>query len=267
MKTFSKLILTVIGIGALFFIIQLVDWVAIFNPQKISKTTEEKLGELYWEIISKMEKEVKNDSITIPIKKLFNKIADKNELDITELKIHVLQNEQINAFALPGNRIILYTGLIKESENQGELAGVICHELAHIHKKHIMKKLVKEIGLSTIISMTTGNGAGTETVKQALKILSSSAYDRNLETEADLTAIEYLENAKMSPEYFADFMFKMSELMEVAKELTIISSHPHSEDRTKAILDNTKLKKDKHQDILSTREWDSLKNNTYNVVN
>lgn len=259
MKTFSKLIITVISIGALFFVIQLVDWVAIFNPQKISKTTEEKLGELYWDIISKMEKEVKNDSITIPIQKLFKEIAEKNELDISELKIHILQNNEINAFALPGNRIIIYTGLIQESENQGELAGVICHELAHIQKKHIMKKLVKEIGLSTIISMTTGNGAGTETIKQALKILSSSAYDRNLETEADLTAIEYLENAKMSPEYFADFMFKMSELIQVAKELMIISSHPHSEDRTKALLVNSTIKKEKHRDILTTNEWDSLK--------
>jgi predicted Zn-dependent protease len=77
----------------------------------------------------------------------------------------VLNNDEINAFALPNGHLIVYSGLILNSDNQEELIGFICHEIAHIALNHIMKRLVKEIGTSVLISMTTGNG-GSEIIKE-----------------------------------------------------------------------------------------------------
>ena len=96
------------------------------------------------------------------------------------IKVHVLNKDEINAFALPNGHLIIYSGLINNSGNQEELTGVICHEIAHIELNHVMKKLIKEIGLSVLISMTTGKG-GSEIIKETAKMLSSSAFDRKLE--------------------------------------------------------------------------------------
>ena len=78
--------------------------------------------------------------------------------------------------------------MLQAFDNENQLGFVICHEIAHIQLSHVMKKLVKEIGLSVLISMTTGK-SGSGTIQEGLKLLSSSAYDRNLEKEADLKAV------------------------------------------------------------------------------
>ena len=80
-----------------------------------------------------------------------------------------------NAFALPGGHLVLYTGLINASDNFEEVTGVIGHELAHIELNHVMKRLVREIGLSALISMTTGE-SNPQVVLETAKLLSSSAF-------------------------------------------------------------------------------------------
>ena len=64
---------------------------------------------------------------------------------------------EVNAFALPNGHLVIYSGLILNSDNQEQFSGVICHEIAHIRLKHVIKKLIKELGFSVIISMTTGS--------------------------------------------------------------------------------------------------------------
>jgi Zn-dependent protease with chaperone function len=62
------------------------------------------------------------------------------------LHFNVVRSSEVNAFALPNGHLIVYSGLISNSENQEEFCGVISHEIAHIILNHVMKKLVKEIG-------------------------------------------------------------------------------------------------------------------------
>ena len=122
-----------------------------------------------------------------------------------------------------------------------------------------MKKLVKEIGLSVLISMTTGNG-GSEIVKETAKMLSSSAFDRSLEKEADIKAVDYLIKAKINPEPFADFLFKLSDKEnEATKYLTWISTHPDSKERAEYIIEYSKDKKSIYTGVMTTETWDKLK--------
>src|SRR5690606_16362584 len=111
-----------------------------------------------------------------------------------------IRNSQINAFALPGNHIVFYTGLLEYAENAEEVAGVMAHEIGHLEKNHVMKKLVKEIGLEMLFAMIGGD-AGFEILKQTGKTLSSSAFDRANETEADNYAVETLALADVDPQH------------------------------------------------------------------
>ena len=236
--------------------LSLIDWRTILHIEEASNTTEEKLGDLLWESIQKSEEVITNDSVIAPLDSILDHICDKNGIKRKDIKLHLIRKDEINAFAMPDNHLIVYTGLIEACTNEAELAGVLCHELAHIQKHHVMKKLVKEIGLGVLVSLTTGGGNTAE----VFHLLSSSAYDRKLETEADLTAVEYLIEADINPEPFADFLFMMGqEHKDLPKAIYWITTHPESEERATEIINKLKDRKYLKKPVLDDATWETFK--------
>ena len=244
---------------ASYFVLSQIDLVNVFKVQKVANKTEQKLGELFWKTIKETANENNNLHILESVDKIVNQICKSNNIDRETIKIHVLNKNEINAFALPNGHLIVYSGLLLNSENQDVLIGVISHEIAHIKLNHIMKKLVKEIGLSVLISMTTGSG-GPEIIKETAKMLSSSAFDRSLEKQADIKAVDYLISAKVNPEPFANFLYKLSDKEHKAtKNLTWFSKHPDSNDRVEYIIEYIKDKLNDYKPILINETWEKLK--------
>lgn len=258
-KTIIQGALSILLFFGTWFVLTKINWVKVFKVQKVTDKTEKKLGDLFWELFQQTEKENKNPFVVNSVDSIVNRICIANKIDREFIKVHILNKGDINAFALPNGHLIVYSGLITNSDNQEQLSGVICHEIAHINLNHVMKKLVKEIGLSVLISMTTGNG-GSEIIKETAKMLSSSAFDRSLEKEADIKAVDYLIKAKINPEPFADFLFKLSDKEnEATKYLTWISTHPDSRERAEYIIEYSKDKKSIYTGIITTETWDKLK--------
>lgn len=258
----KKIILQALVTLAIFFGIWFafnqIDWVKIMKVQQATDKTEEKLGTLFWDIFKKTEVEITDKETLKTLDSIVTHICKSNKIERAKIKVHILYNEEVNAFALPNGHLVIFSGLILNAENQEELAGVICHEIAHIELNHVMKKLVKEIGLSVLISMTTGNGNG-EVVKETAKILSSTAFDRSLEKEADLKAVDYLVQAKINPEPFANFLYKLSENEhEVMKYMTWISTHPDSKERAEYIIEYSHGKSSDFKSIISNETWNQL---------
>jgi predicted Zn-dependent protease len=258
-KAILQGIISILLFFGTWFVLTKIDWVTVLKVQKVTDKTEEKLGELFWDIFQQTEKENKNPFVVNSIDSIVTQICTANNIDREFIKVHILTKDDINAFALPNGHLIVYSGLIINSDNQEELSGVICHEIAHINLNHVMKKLVKEIGLSVLISMTTGNG-GAEIVKETAKMLSSSAFDRSLEKEADIKAVDYLVKARINPEPFADFLFKLSETEnEATQYLTWMSTHPDSKERAEYIIEYCKDKKIEYTGSVTKATWDKLK--------
>lgn len=257
-KIIIQLIIAIASFFVLLLALQQVNWMKIFQIEKVSKAAENKLGDLVWGIYKNTGKEINKESIVQPIDSLLTKICKSNHIDRTTIKMHILENSEINAFALPDNHLVIFTGLISFCKNEGELSGVIAHELAHLQKAHVMKKLIKEIGLSAIISIATNN-KGTEMAKSIAKLLSSSAYDRNLEKEADLTAVEYMMNSKLKPVDFANFLMHISEKESgVSEHLKWVSTHPISKIRAEYIIESCKGKHIEYLPIISQYGWEKL---------
>ncbi len=244
---------------ASYFVLSQIDLVNVFKVQKVANKTEQKLGELFWKTIKETANENNNLHILESVDKVVNQICKSNNIDRETIKIHVLNKNEINAFALPNGHLIVYSGLLLNSENQDVLIGVISHEIAHIKLNHIMKKLVKEIGLSVLISMTTGSG-GPEIIKETAKMLSSSAFDRSLEKQADIKAVDYLISAKVNPEPFANFLYSLSDKEYATPQyLNWISTHPDSRERAEYIIEYSKNKSIDYEPILSHETWEKLK--------
>ena len=122
-----------------------------------------------------------------------------------------------------------------------------------------MKKLLSEMGLSVLITLSSGNGSPI-IIKEALKRLSSLTYERGLEKEADLKAVDYMIKANVNPSSFANFLFRQSlNENESSKYLQWASSHPDSKDRSVYINEYTKNKSIKSVSVLSVKGWEDLK--------
>lgn len=233
-----------------------IDFMRVFKVNQRTETTEVKLGELFWDNIRKTETVVTNDSVNKLVQRIVDRIGSENGFDTDNIKLHIIQKDDINAFAMPGDHMIVLSGLISECKSESELAGVIAHEMAHIKNRHVMKKLVKELGFSVLLSMTTGGGG--ETIQEAARLLSSSAYDRSMETEADFAAVDYMIEADIDPAPFADFMYKMSTAADLPSELYWISTHPESQERAEAIVDYISDRKVTVKPVMTKVEWDFL---------
>jgi beta-barrel assembly-enhancing protease len=240
------------------------DFLKFFKVKERSINIEQKLGDLIWDEISRSEDVVLKDSITKTLDSLIEPICKANKIDRDSIKVHIINKDEINAFALPNKHLVVFTGLITDCKQQESLQGVLGHEIAHIEKNHVMKKLSKELGFSILISATTG-GKGGHLIKEIFKTLSSSAYDRSLEKEADITSVEYMIKAEIDPKPLADFMYQMSLDNQMSDSLYWISTHPESEERAKYILDFIKGKKIKSKPTLTDKNWRKFQKEVNNL--
>jgi predicted Zn-dependent protease len=73
-------------------------------------------------------------------------MCEANQLDPNSVQVHLVNNDEINAFAMPGGHILIHSGLVQTLESPEELAGVLGHEVAHVQLNHISKKWPKNWG-------------------------------------------------------------------------------------------------------------------------
>ena len=248
----------------LFFGLSKVDFVGLMQIEKNTTSAENKIGDLIWDNIQETEDIITNDSIVKTLDSLIVPICKANKIERDSLKIHIVKNDEVNAFALPNKYLVIYTGLLLDCKKQEAVQGVIGHEIAHIENNHVMKKLSKEVGLTVLLTAASG-GKGGEIIKEIFKTLSSSAYDRTLEKEADMESVNYLLKANINPEPMADFMFQLAQQEALPNAFSWISTHPESEERAKYILDYLKGKKYQKKQSISETNWvlfqEKIKNN------
>lgn len=232
------------------------DFMTRFEIHQKEQKLEEKLGEFVWESISESEQVLTDTAIHEPIRKIIDKICDANNINKAKIKPHIIYKSEINAFALPDGHLVINTELIKFADESEEVAGVIAHEIAHIERNHVMKKLIKEFGFAVLANMMQGG----ETLFSVNRYLTSSAYDRSLEIEADEYGAQYLIEAKIDPEGLSNFLYKVSkEMPEIPDVVYWINSHPESEKRARNIINSIPDTKMNFEAPLNAEEWMALK--------
>jgi len=244
-KLFFLLLFIVIAFGGCYFVYSKINWSGLFGVKKITENLDEQLGDVFWKSYSAEMVEVKDRKIVEPIQQMVSNICSDNNIAPSSINVHVVENKEINAFAMPGRHLVVHTGLIDFADHQEEIAGVIAHEIAHIESGHVVKKLGKEIGLSILMNLTLGD-IGGEVVRNALSTITSTAYDRSLEKEADLKAVDYMIAAKMNPTYLASFLEKLDKQAQTPEVLQWVSTHPDSKERVRYI--NEKVKSSRSRD-------------------
>lgn len=150
-----------------------------------------------------------------------------------EVKI-INDDNVLNAFATPGGYMYFYTGLIKYLDNEAQFAGVMAHEMAHVARRHSTDQLTKQYGLSLLASIILGNNASelAEIAAGLATGLSSLAFSRTAEYEADAFAVKYTYSTELDGRGIAGFFTKI-EGSPTPPEF--LSTHPSPENRVEKI--------------------------------
>ena len=115
-----------------------------------------------------------------------------------------------NAFALPGGKVYLFSGLLAKAENPDEIAGVLAHELGHLRHRDGTRNLIYNGGTSFLIGLLFGDITGSGALIFASRSLVTASYSREAEQNADTFAIDVMHRLGRSPKPMGELMFRVT---------------------------------------------------------
>lgn len=159
-------------------------------------------------------------------------------------ELAIFESQSVNAFAMPGGKIGVFTGILEVTENQHQLAAVIGHEIAHVTARHSNERASRAslsgYGINALAIVLGGGYSGaTYTAQQALKagvdLGISLPHTRGQESEADIIGLEYMAKAGFDPREAVTLWQRMDATSD-KKPAEFVSTHPSSETRIEALV-------------------------------
>jgi predicted Zn-dependent protease len=165
----------------------------------------------------------------------------------------------VNAFAAPGGSIVVFRGLLDETESPEEFAGVLAHEMQHVLLKHSTRALAREFSGRALLSLMAVDSGGTPTAIQASVRLASLSYQRSDEEAADLGGAALLERAHVRVDGLATFLQRLQLNSPSGGLGTYLSTHPATEDRINALHAETQKFNQSATPLMTPEEWASAR--------
>jgi Zn-dependent protease with chaperone function len=195
---------------------------------------EQKLGESAYRDFLSHQEVMKEGPAVAALGEMTQRMTAQIPDSPYKFEVTVVKSDVVNAFALPGGYVVVFTGLMKKAESGEEVAGVLSHELNHVLRRHGLERIVKSLGLMTVAAIVFGNQQGLIGMMKQLGVeLFTLKFGREQETEADLTGLQLLQRAKIDPAGMITFFERLSEKDEGRMEW--FSTHPMSAARAERL--------------------------------
>ena len=204
----------------------------------ITDETEIELGTKFAEEIEAKEKVHPDKRLQAYIQRVAAPLVKNALLDRPNIRytIKVIDDpKQINAFAVPGGFLYVYSGLLLIAEDEAELAGILAHEIGHIVGRHSANQLAAQFGLDLLVGITLGEDPYQ--LGEMAGQLSGARFSRDDENEADRFGVKYTIAADYDPRGLIDFFAKLKK-MESSRSSDLeklFASHPPTGERIQQI--------------------------------
>ncbi|HEY8399211.1 MAG TPA: M48 family metallopeptidase [Flavihumibacter sp.] len=222
------LLFTILAVLAgLYFL--LVSLISSIGLGLVSTQKEQELGEMIFQ--SMVPPNSINNKATHQLEQFAGQLQLSERYD---LKFTVINGEEINAFAIPGGRIVVYKGILEAMEEPEELVALLGHEASHVNERHSLRSMLRQLSGSVLLSMVFGDlgsiGAAIAGQADHLRTLS---YSRSLEKEADEKGMERMVRNQINPEGMVGLMDRLQQSEKDMALPGFLSTHPLTADRKK----------------------------------
>lgn len=226
-KTMAAIVL-IVGAAVFLTAWTVIPWMGEQAAAYVPRSYEEDLGEAIYEA---MLPTLELDSLrTELVNELIRKTDFKTDYD---LRFVVVNNEQKNAFALPGGRIVIYTGILEEMKHHSELMGLLAHEVSHVNHRHSLRAIFRQLSTYLFVSLIFNDlSAVSSIVVDQAQQLQSLSYSRSLEREADLEGLELMLHNRYDPMGMPNLFKSMIGGEDKGAEIPeFMSTHPLTNER------------------------------------
>jgi len=173
-----------------------------------------------------------------PLQRLLQPLLDNLPADSPLHEYHftaqVVENEQINALALPGGHIVVFSGLLEQAESENEVAMVLAHELGHFAHRDHLRRLGRGLGLTVAAFLLFGQDSAASDLASKFFLVSESHYSREQESAADRFGLELLVAGYGHAGGATDFFARVGQ--DAGSRIPyLLASHPHPDDRVREL--------------------------------
>ena len=161
--------------------------------------------------------------------------------DTDHLRFFLISNKLINAFAAPGGRLAVFTGLVLTTRTEAELASVMAHELAHVAQRHLprmmerarQRQLPATAGVLAAILLGGQAGAAAMAATSGAALSDQLRYNREYEREADALGLMILTGAGYPASAMIDFLGRLDQenRLQAAGAPEYLRTHPLTQNR------------------------------------
>ena len=193
----------------------------------------------------------KNPELTRLLQKMLKTLPPDSLLLKYDFSVSVAENEAVNAMALPGGQILVFSGLLKKVHSENELVMVLGHELGHYAHRDHLRSMGRGLGVTLGLAMFFGQDSAVAGIASDLFLGMEMRYSRQQETAADAFGLDMLAAGYGHAGGATDFFSRLAG--EVGGKFAyLLASHPHPDDR---IFILRKMIKEKGYPVRKTIPW------------
>ena len=213
---------------------------AVLGQMYLMPSDEEvKMGLEFSKEVPKQEKIYENVPVTVYVQAVGGRVVKNCDRQDIAYHFVVIDKDEINAFALPGGYIYVYTGLMKDIDDESQLAAVIAHEVGHVTARHSTERLTALYGYQFLVSLILGENPNgyAKLVTDMVSTGGFLRYSRANEYEADELGANYLYATGYDPNGMIELMGKLRkmETSEPSQLEVWLATHPPTGERLSKI--------------------------------
>ncbi len=180
--------------------------------------------------------------------------GDEGDFSEREYRVHLVSNDAVNAMALPGGHIVVFSGLVEKVESENELAMVLGHELGHFKNRDHLRGLGRGLVLMFLSTVALGVDSHVSNILQNMLVKTEMKFSQRQELQSDFQGLELLIRMYGHAGGAVDFFDRMSKEEKHGRAAYFFATHPYPEKRVRVL---ESLIRENNYPLLDTEPIDS----------